>query len=234
MATLLSIETSSTVCSVAISRDGMPVAIKSSTEKNAHSKTLTLMILELIKENLSSNKQVDAVAVSMGPGSYTGLRIGVSVAKGLCYGWNKPLIAVDTIKALAAEFLLKHKETMKKDSGVLLCPMLDARRMEVYTALYDMDLSEILPVQALIINESGFEKYLKKNNIIFFGNGAEKCKEVIKSEHAVFVNDFEPSARGVSFLAEECYQKKQFVDTAYFEPYYMKEFIAGVPSRKMF
>jgi len=234
VATLLAIETSSNVCSVALCKDGVVLAVKNSSEKNAHSKTLTLMILELLEKCKISKNTINAVAVSKGPGSYTGLRIGVSVAKGLCYGWDKPLIAVDTIKALAAEYLLKHVEKKNESENVLLCPMFDARRMEVYTALYKKDLTEVLPVQALVVDEFCLSDYLKENKILFFGNGASKCSEIIKSVNASFFTDIEPSARGVAYLAEELYNQKQFVDTAYFEPFYLKEFIAGKSSRKMF
>jgi tRNA threonylcarbamoyladenosine biosynthesis protein TsaB len=232
--TLLAIETSSNVCSVAVWRNGKVLSVKESSEKNAHSKTLTLMIQELLAKYEISKKNIDAIAVSMGPGSYTGLRIGVSVAKGLCYGWEKPLIAVDTIKALAAEYILKQEKKNFEQEKILLCPMFDARRMEVYTALYKTDLTEVLPVQALVVDESGFNEFLKENKILFFGNGATKCSAVIHSTNATFLNDIEPSARGVAYLAEKLFNENKFVDTAYFEPFYLKDFIAGKPSRKLF
>ena len=229
MAVILAIETSAHVCSVTLWSNGKELALKESAEANAHSKTLTIMILDLLKEAAFTGKNIDAVAVSKGPGSYTGLRIGVSVAKGLCYGWSKPLIAVDTIKAQGAFFIRKNPE----HADNLLCPLFDARRMEVYTALYKSDLSEILPVQAMIIDENSFEFFLKENKIAFFGTGAEKCKEIIKHPNAFFVNDISPSSSGVAVLAEDMFIKKEFADVAYFEPYYLKEFIAGKPSRKV-
>lgn len=230
---LLAIETSTQICSVALWSDGKLLAIEESDEKNVHSRLLSSMILKMLSENKVSKEMIDAVAVSMGPGSYTGLRIGVSVAKGLCYGWLKPLIAVDTMKALAAVYQQSIIDYKKDPENILLCPMLDARRMEVYTALYDNSLNEKLPVEALVVDCSSFKELLTKQSIIFFGNGAAKCREVITSSNAVFVDNVNPSASGVAFLAEELFQKDQFVDTAYFEPFYMKEFIAGKPSKKI-
>jgi len=231
---LLAIETSTQICSVALWQNGVVLALTESDEKNVHSRLLSRMIIQLLAENKISKEMIAAVAVSMGPGSYTGLRIGVSVAKGLCYGWSKPLIAVDTIKAQAAQYLL-NINNHKTDSGnILLCPMFDARRMEVYTALYNIDLNEISPPEAMVVDSSGFKELLIHKKIIFFGNGANKCKELITSPNAIFVDNVNPSAAGVAFLAEKLFQENKFVDVAYFEPFYMKEFIAGKASKKMF
>ncbi len=229
MATILAIETSTHVCSVALWKDGKELALKESTEQNAHSKMLTIMILDMLKESRLSGNNIDAVAVSKGPGSYTGLRIGVSVAKGICYGWSKPMIAVDTVKAQATCFIRKHPDFKNN----LLCPLFDARRMEVYTALYKNDLIEILPVQAMVIDETSFDTFLQKNKIIFFGTGAEKCKKILPHPNAIFISEIYPSSLGVASLAEEMFRQRKFVNVAYFEPYYLKEFIAGKPSKKV-
>ena len=187
------------------------------------------MITEMIEEKKLSKNDICAIAVSKGPGSYTGLRIGLSVAKGLCYGWSKPLIAVDTVKAQAAGFNMKYPSSAEE----LLCPLFDARRMEVYTAVYSNELDELLPVQAMIIDEQAFSSFLEKQKILFFGTGAEKCKELIKHKNALFMDNVLPSSSGVAYLADKMFLKNEFVDVAYFEPYYMKEFIAGKPSRKV-
>lgn len=231
---LLAIETSTHICSVALWHNGELLAIKESDEKNVHSRLLSSMIIQLLAENNIPKENIAAVAVSMGPGSYTGLRIGVSIAKGLCYGWSKPLIAVDTIKAQAAQYILTVNNHKTDSENILLCPMFDARRMEVYTALYDIALNEISPPEAMVVDSKSFNELLVHHKIFFFGNGAAKCKELITSSNAVFVDDVNPSSLGVAFLAEKLFQENKFVDVAYFEPFYMKEFIAGKPSKKLF
>jgi len=233
MPNILAIETSTTVCSVALWTNNLLFALKENHEKNAHSRMLSVMIKEIFSENKFSINFIDAVAVSKGPGSYTGLRIGVSLAKGLCYGLSKPLIAVDTLKALAQQYLLLHPET-KNCKEIPLCPMLDARRLEVYTALYNSNLDEILSVSSLVIEDSCFQKYLHQKKIIFFGPGAKKCKNIISSPNAIFVDDIDPSAHGVGVLSQELYKNKQFADIAYFEPFYLKDFIAIKSNKKFF
>lgn len=185
------------------------------------------MIQELLNEAGLKTNRLDAVAISGGPGSYTGLRIGLSVAKGICYGLSVPLIAIDTLKALAKQFLISSGGNIKGD--VYLCPMIDARRMEVYTALFDLNLNFVVPTSALIIDETSFSKTLKNKRIIFFGNGSAKCKQLINHENTEYAPDVSVSSRGIALLASEEYDRKNFVDTAYFEPFYLKEFIAGKP-----
>lgn len=231
---LLAIETSTHICSVALWQDGKLLALKESDEKNVHSRLLSSMIIQLLDENKVSKDDIVAIAVSMGPGSYTGLRIGVSIAKGLCYGWSKPLIAVDTIKAQAAQYILTVNHHKTGSENILLCPMFDARRMEVYTALYDIALNEISPPEAMVVDSTSFNEFLIHKEVFFFGNGAAKCKELITSSNAVFVENVNPSSLGVAYLAEKLFQENKFVDVAYFEPFYMKEFIAGKPSKKIF
>lgn len=229
MAVILHIETSTTVCSVALSKDGTCLWDKIEFEAQSHARLLPLFLQEAISVLQSANLQVDAVAVSAGPGSYTGLRIGVSTAKGLCYGWEVPLISVDTLKLLAVAFCEKHVGT--KD--VLLCPMIDARRMEVYAAIFDTSLNVIRPVAADIVVSSSYEEFLADNRICFIGNGAEKCQSVLTSENASFDSTIFPSARAMISLAETAFYQNNFEDIAYFEPFYLKQFIATIPKQKI-
>ncbi len=224
---LLLIETSTKVCSVALSREGKIIGI---TEENnpdySHSKQLTVFIRKVVDEAGISIDDLDSVAVSRGPGSYTGLRIGTSVAKGLCYALNIPLISVDTLKAMTIMMLNSPKARQKKEKDVLFCPMIDARRMEVYNAVYDHGLKEIKPVSADVVDNNTFRKLLKDNVVWFFGDGAAKCRPVIRSANAYFCDDVLPSAAGMAPPAYENYLKKNFVNTAYFEPFYLKDFVA--------
>ncbi|MFC2107723.1 tRNA (adenosine(37)-N6)-threonylcarbamoyltransferase complex dimerization subunit type 1 TsaB [Bacteroidota bacterium] len=227
MTLLLNIETATPICSVAISQDGELLAIRESKEKNSHSAKLNTFIEEMMEEAKVSYKDLDAVAVSMGPGSYTGLRIGVSAAKGFCYAMDIPLIGIPTLMSMANG----AKNLIKED--MLLCPMIDARRMEVYCALFDSDLKEIQKTDAIIIEENTFHKYLNDSKIAFFGDGAEKCKELLSSNsNAIFLNDYQISSEYMISLAMERFNKKEFDDTAYFEPFYLKDFIAGKPKVK--
>jgi len=225
MACILSIESSTQICSAAVSIDGQLSWNKENTELSSHSAVLGVYLAEAIHFIKKNNFRLDAVAVSAGPGSYTGLRIGVSLAKGLCFGLDIPLIALPTLKVMA---------TRLAPSSSLLCPMIDARRMEVYSALYDGNLNEIEPVGAAIINEDSYRDILSQNEIIFFGNGMDKCKNVINSVNAKFVADIYPLAINMIIEAENAFKRNTFVDTAYFEPFYMKEFKATIPKNKVF
>ena len=232
MAKILSIETSTDVCSVALGLDGVVAAKKELFQPNSHSTHLTLLIQELFSNERScAMKDLDAVAVSAGPGSYTGLRIGVSVAKGICYALGIPLIAVDTMKILTQAAVLTKKED--KDD-FLYCPMIDARRMEVYTALHTSSFQILEETNALIVDEGSFFEKLNENKILFFGNGASKCKEVIRYENAFFIDDIVPLAANMNVLAEKAFVEKTFVDVAYFEPFYLKSFVATIPKKKFF
>lgn len=227
MALVLCIETATKVCSVAIGKDGKALSLKETREDYSHAEKLTLFIGEALQEAGFEIKQIDAVAVSKGPGSYTGLRIGVSTAKGICYALNKPLISVETLKAMAWGM---RKEI--KDPEVFLCPMIDARRMEVYAAVFDCELNVIRETQAEIIDEYSYNELLKKKKIKFFGDGAAKCKSVLQNnKNAVFIEDFDPSARFMAAIAEEAYINGGFENVAYFEPYYLKEFLATKPKK---
>jgi tRNA threonylcarbamoyladenosine biosynthesis protein TsaB len=224
MACLLSIESSTQICSAAVSVNGELVWEKKNTELSSHSVVLGIYVAEAVRFIQENRFGLDAVAVSEGPGSYTGLRIGVSLAKGLCFGMDIPLIALPTLKIMATRFV---------PAASYLCPMIDARRMEVYTALYDGDLNEIEPVRAAIIDEDSYRDVLAQHEIIFFGNGAEKCKTVIRSSNAVFVDGIYPLASNMIEEAGQAFLRKDFADVAYFEPFYLKEFQATKPKDKL-
>lgn len=228
MALILHLETASPVCSVALSRDGVLLGLRESSGEKSHATRLTLFIEELLTANGLTVSSLDAISLGMGPGSYTGLRIGTSVGKGLGYGAGLPLIGIPTLLALAAGFLAIHPET----EG-LLCPMLDARRMEVYTTLFGPGLREISPVEAKVLTEESFREVLEAGPVWFFGSGSLKAGELITHPNARFGGAFPLSAAFQTQLAEAAWVKKDFLDTAYFEPHYLKEFIATVPKNKV-
>ena len=232
MAIILGLETATNICSVALTNDGKLIAIRESEGVKEHSLALTNYIAEVIAEAGMEYNQIDAIAVSMGPGSYTGLRIGVSSAKGLAYALDKPIIAVSTLKAMAWQALQLYKREKRELNNILLCPMLDARRMEVYTALFDQHLNEIETVNALVVTEDVFNAFAGKE-IVYFGEGALKCKSVFetKNNHN-FLDGITLSAYAVCMLAENDYKSGNFADTAYCEPFYLKEFVAGKPRVK--
>ncbi len=232
MALILGIETATSICSVALVKDGKLLAIRESEGSREHSAALTGYITDVFFEAGLTYKQLDAVAVSMGPGSYTGLRIGVSSAKGLCYALDKPLIAIDTLKSLAWQVLQLYIEQAKNLYNILFCPMLDARRMEVYTAMFDKDLKLIEPVNASIITEDSFSEFAGKE-IIYFGDGASKCRTLFESKTGfAFEDNINLSAKAICMLAENEFEKGNFADLAYCEPFYLKDFIAGKPRVK--
>lgn len=223
--TILNIETSTTCCSAAITIDGKPVASVEQLANANHASQLPMFIQQLLHEANANGWHLDAVALSQGPGSYTGLRIGASTAKGICYGLNIPLIPIDTLQVLCASV----------PSGVLpdnalLCPMLDARRMEVYTALYQQQgtqLSTISEVQAMIIDADAFAQTLAQQPVYFFGNGAAKCQSVITHPNAHFVDNIVPQAQCMGLLAEMQPNSLDVKQMAYYEPFYLKEFVAA-------
>lgn len=227
MALILNIDTATSVCSVALAQDGNIICVKENNEGLNHSTLLGTYIDEALRECKIEAKDLDAVAVSMGPGSYTGLRIGVSMAKGLCFGAGKPLIAVPTLQALAKA----AAELMKEEA--LYCPMIDARRMEVYTAFFDRNNHTVADTKAEIITPDSFSELLQKNTVYFFGNGSNKVKDILRSPHARFIDNMETSARHLISLSEQLYKTSSFVDTAYFEPFYLKDFIATTPRKKI-
>lgn len=216
--TILCIETSTTCCSAAICQDGVAVASRENLSGANHASELPVFIEQLLAEAHNNNWTLDAVALSQGPGSYTGLRIGTSIAKGICYGMNIPLIPVDTLQILCAV-------TMGDvPTDVLLCPMLDARRMEVYTAMYATSLEQRSEVVAMVIDEQSFADELCTKPIYFFGNGAEKCQSVITSPNAHFIPNIFPHAKYMGGLAEKI-DRLDIKQMAYYEPFYLKEFV---------
>ena len=223
MSCILNIETSTNVCSVALSQDGVCLYEDVNMEGPSHAQVLAGYVKNAVSFADSHAIPIDAIAISKGPGSYTGLRIGVSEAKGVAYGRDAKLLSVPTLKLLTVPILLGHDE-LPEDA--LLCPMIDARRMEVYCALYDRALNEVVQTQALVIDSDSFKGYLDKQPIYFMGNGADKCVETIQHPNAHFIKNIVPRAKNMIPLAEMAMTKEQFEDVAYFEPFYLKEFVA--------
>ena len=232
MALILSIETGTDICSVALANDGELMALRESDEGRDHAKKVALFVEELLRETGVQPSDLDAIAVGKGPGSYTGLRIGVSFAKGMCYALDIPLIAIGSLDALT--------EVAREDydAGILdieeeewakakLCPLVDARRMEVYAEVFDNEGKALTDVVAEVVTEDSFKEW-RKDKFVIFGNGAKKCTELLSD--AIFV-DIAPSARGIVRLAEESFKAQKFEDLAYFEPFYLKEFLV-IPSKK--
>ena len=223
MARILNIETSTKNCSVSIADTGKIIAIKELNNGNySHAEVLHPFIEDILKEGNISRDEIDAIAVSKGPGSYTGLRIGVSAAKGLSFALNIPLIAIDTLTSLSYAISI--------DKG-LIVPMLDARRMEVYAAIFDKEHQKIREIRAEIIDENSFSDELEKGIVYFLGDGAHKCKETIAHKNAIFVDDKFPSSKEMAVLSYEKYKKNDIEDVAYFEPFYLKDFIV-IPEKK--
>ncbi len=227
MSCILHIETSTAVCSVAVSQDGTTIFSKEDFKGPSHAVVLGVYVDEALSFVDNHAIPVDAVAVSCGPGSYTGLRIGVSMAKGICYGRDIPLIGLPTLEVMAVPVLLS--EELPEDA--LLCPMIDARRMEVYSAIYDRALKVQKPVSADIIDENSYISFLDKHPVYFFGNGAAKCREKLTHPNAHFIDNIHPLAKWMFPLAEKAMALNDFKDVAYFEPFYLKEFVASTPKK---
>ncbi|TYB78383.1 tRNA (adenosine(37)-N6)-threonylcarbamoyltransferase complex dimerization subunit type 1 TsaB [Bizionia myxarmorum] len=225
MAIILSIETATTNCSVSLSKEGETFALKEDYNTNySHAERLHVFIDEILKESKTDKSEITAVAVSKGPGSYTGLRIGVSAAKGLCYALNVPLISVSTLEALAHQ--------VEIDQGFII-PMLDARRMEVYAEVFNSKHQSLRSVKAEVLDETSYADYLNMDMVYFVGNGVEKTKSLICHKHANFVENRLPSAQEMGALAYQKYKKSDTEDVAYFEPYYLKDFVALKPKPKL-
>ncbi len=233
MAKILLLETATGVCSVAVSVDGEVAGFRENREGFSHAEFLTLYVGQVLEDLDMEPTQLDAVCTSRGPGSYTGLRIGTSVAKGICYACSIPLLAVSTLHAMAFE-AAHNREINSLAPGLRYCPMLDARRMEVYTSLYDKSGNPLCEISAMVIDELSFSGELSEGPLLFLGNGAPKCKPILRHPNALFLDDFHASARFMSSLAEERFNKKEFVDVSYFEPFYLKDFLATVPKNKFF
>lgn len=227
MALILSLETSTQVCSVGVSLKGVPLATLEKHDKNSHASALLPLIHSLIEKTGLNKNQLDAVCVSKGPGSYTGLRIGVSTAKGLCYALNIPFIAIDSLTGLASGV---NRQLFPSES--IIVPMIDARRMEVYSAVFNSQLQMIRPIKAETIDNKSFSEF---NNfpLVFIGDGSPKCSEILKTSYPnAYFPDVKPSAFNFAALAYQAYQNQEFEDVAYFEPFYLKDFIAGIPKVK--
>lgn len=228
MSCILHIETSTNVCSVAVSDGGEVIFNEEDHSGPNHAEKLGVFVDEALSFIDNHAIPLKAVAVSCGPGSYTGLRIGVSMAKGICYGRSVKLIAVPTLELLSVPVLLR--EEIKEDKA-LLCPMLDARRMEVYAGLYDRALKPKREIQADIVDANTYKTFLDKGKVYFFGNGAAKCMEAIAHPNAVLIEGIEPLAKYMQPLAERRFAEEVFEDVAYFVPFYLKDFVAIKPKK---
>jgi len=230
MGKILCIETSTEVCSVALAENGVLVDFREDLDGRNHSKLLTLYINELLEANHLKATDLSAVAVSEGPGSYTGLRIGVSAAKGICYAASIPMIAVCPLQAMAYAVVSESERYgFTKQLTDVFAPMIDARRMEVYTGIFDANYEKQKPVEALVVDEHAFAEELANSRVFYFGNGAAKCRQVLTSPNAIYVDGITTSAKQMAKLSWIKFEKSEFVDVAYFEPYYLKDFIATVP-----
>ncbi len=238
MALILSLETSTAICSAALHEDGNLLASKELLTPQSASSQLAPIIDQLLKGSKISSKEIKAIAVASGPGSYTGLRIGVATAKGLCFALQIPLIAINTLELMT--YQVKNLSVYSSPSPLvwgsggalgeaLLCPMLDARRMEVYCLLANFDLEIVEPTQAKIIDEGSFNEWLDQKTIYFFGNGADKCKEIIKHRNARFIEGINPSAAQLGEMAFQKFIRNEFEDISSFEPHYLKEFLVKKP-----
>ena len=227
MACILNIETATKVCSVALSVGQEIVFNKEEYEGPSHAVLSGVFVNEALQYAKTQGLKLDAIAVSSGPGSYTGLRIGVSMAKGLCYALDVPLIAVPTLEVLASRAIYGNYD------ADYYCPMIDARRMEVYAALYDCNFQEIRPVAADIVEADTYAEYLLKGKVLFFGDGAAKCKDTVSSKNATFADNIHPLASEMVVKAQQYYEEKKYQDVAYFEPFYLKDFQATTPKKKI-
>ena len=231
MSLILCIETGTDICSVGLSRDGELISLRESDEGRDHARNVALFVDELLRENDIAAEELSAVAVGMGPGSYTGLRIGVSFAKGLCYGLQIPRVAVGSLDSMVQVAREDHEAgiiDVDNWNDAVLCPMVDARRMEVYTQMFDAQGQPLNEVKAEIVTEESFKEWRGERQLVIFGNGAAKCREVLND--ATYIN-VTPSARGLAALAHQRFEAGQTEDIAYFEPFYLKDFII-IPSKK--
>lgn len=227
MSCILNIETSTDVCSVSVSQDGACIFSQEDHEGPNHAVKLGTFVDEALSFADSHAIPLNAVAVSCGPGSYTGLRIGASMAKGICFGQDLKLIAVPTLELMAVPVLLREEV----EEGALLCPMIDARRMEVYSAVYDRALHEVRGIQADVVDAETYREYLDRGPVYFFGNGAEKCMEVINHPNARLIKGVEPLAKWMFPIAERRIAQEKYEDVAYFVPFYLKDFVAHQPKK---
>lgn len=230
---IICLETSTNLCSVALCDNARVISMRESNESKSHASLLTVFIEEIFREQGIKAGDLEAVAVSKGPGSYTGLRIGVSVAKGIAYGASIPLIGIETTLAMFWGLAGSQTFSAEPDSDLLFCPMLDARRMEVYYAVYDSAGNKIKNISAEIINEDSFIDIPESHKIIFFGDGALKCKEVVHRKNALFALDYQISASHMHKPVFQAFNECRFEDVAYFEPLYLKNFITSLPRKNI-
>lgn len=230
MSILLLIETADEVCSVGLSTNGKLIHAEEVMEKNAHSRLINTLVESLLQKSKVSFSDISAIAVSKGPGSYTGLRIGTATAKAFCYALNIPLISVNTLQSLAINFL--HSNSVSEDT--FLMPMLDARRMEVYTALYSSKMEEVMQTTALVLNNESLNAWTGSRKVVLFGNGANKCDELISGmENVSIIEKIYPSVNGMVSEATKLYSNNQFEDSINFEPFYLKDFITTAPRKNI-
>jgi tRNA threonylcarbamoyladenosine biosynthesis protein TsaB len=230
---IICLETATSLCSVALCDSEGVISLRESNESKSHASVLTIFIEEILRENRIRANDLKAVAVSKGPGSYTGLRIGVSVAKGIAYGASIPLIGVETTLSMFWGISASQISGTEMDKDLLFCPMLDARRMEVYYAIYDCYGNKIKDISAEIINENSFVKIPESKKIIFFGDGAQKCKGVINRKNTFFADDYMLSAASMHRPVIQAFNNNNFEDVAYFEPLYLKDFITSLPRKNI-
>ena len=228
MANILNIDTSTDVCSVALTSEGTVLEHREDYEGQNHAKVLCSFINDMLDYATPRGIKLDAVAVSMGPGSYTGLRIGLSEAKGLCFGSDIPLIGISTLELLTVTVMFREFW----DDDILFVPMIDARRKEVYTGVYDLALNKIMQPQPLILDENSFQEY-KDKQIVFFGNGSDKAKDIIQLPNARFIKNIRPEAVNMMALSERSFRNNNFIDIAYSTPEYLKDFQSTTPKKKI-
>lgn len=228
MANILNIDTSTDVCSVALTSEGTVLEHREDYEGQNHAKVLSSFINDMLDYATPRGIKLDAVAVSMGPGSYTGLRIGLSEAKGLCFGLDIPLIGISTLELLTVTVMFREFW----DDDILFVPMIDARRKEVYTGVYDLALNKIMQPQPLILDENSFQEY-KDKQIVFFGNGSDKAKDIIQLPNARFIKNIRPEAVNMMALSERSFRNNNFIDIAYSTPEYLKDFQSTTPKKKI-
>jgi len=239
MATILHIETSASICSVALSSNGRQIGIMESNDDKSHARLLMPFVEQILNENQLKVQDIDAIAVSEGPGSYTGLRIGVSAAKGLAYAADKPLIAVNTQRAMA-HYVAQNLQSLIYDMNLnskditLICSLSDARRTEVYSSVYNLANEIVIEISPMMLNENSYSDILDKTKVVFCGDGANKTQQIVNHKNAIFLADILPSASFMIPLSEQCFNEKNFKDIAYFEPFYLKDFVATISKKNQF
>jgi tRNA threonylcarbamoyladenosine biosynthesis protein TsaB len=230
---IICLETATNLCSVALCSSLGVISLREGSDSKSHASMLTVYIEEILKETGMKARDLEAVAVSKGPGSYTGLRIGVSVAKGIAYAASIPLIGIDTTLSMFWGIACRQSNRIPTDEKTLFCPMLDARRMEVYYAIFDNSGNSVKKKSAEIISDDSFKEIHESSKIIFFGDGASKCRGVIKRQNICFDDDFRMSASHMYIPVNRAFKDRRFEDVAYFEPFYLKDFITSIPRKNV-